>query len=315
MQKFLSQISESKSVAIFSHKNPDPDAIGSALALCKLLEAAGKRVGLFCSGEMSGDYRFLAGFEKYNTTNPNDYELFLAVDVASSSMLGDNAELFLAHDKTIRIDHHSSGENFAKINVCEFKSACAILIFDIAQKLSLKITPEVATLLYFAICGDTGIFKNTNTDSETFEVCAKLLKLGADAQRVYGEFFDKKTIAFVKLTSMCLLGAEFDEKGNFAIMSATEKDFEAAGAESTESISNLPHTYLSCGLKMVVILKEQGDEVRCSLRSKADFDCTKVAEVFGGGGHKNASGCTIHAPLREAKVLMKNALENYFSKI
>lgn len=312
MQDFLKLIKKTDKIAIFSHENPDPDAIGSALALCKLLENAGKKVGLFCSGEMSEKYDFLRYYDKYNTESFENFDLFIAVDVASLEMLGKFGEIFSKNLNTIRLDHHTSGSNFAKINVCMPYSACALLIFEIANKLKLKITPEIATDLYFAVCGDTSIFHNNNTDSKTFLVCSKLLELGADPKFVYSEFFDKKTVPYVKLTSKCLLGAELEKNHDYAIMTASLDDYKECKAESTESIGNLLHTYLACGFKMVAILKETDDGIRCSLRSKAEYDCTVVAEIFGGGGHKNAAGCTISGNLDGAKKKLKKALKEYF---
>lgn len=315
MHKIIKLIKKAKRIAIFSHENPDPDAIGSALALAHILEKLGKSVGLFCSGEMSVKFEFLRCYDRYNTQNLEDFDLYIALDVASSQMLGIYAESFLNFDNSIRIDHHSSGTNFAKINYMKPESATAIIVFEMAEKIKAKITPEIANCIYFGICGDTGIFKNNNTDSKTFFVCSKLLSLGADPKFIYSEFFDKKTVPYVKLTSKCLLEAELDKSKDFAIMTASKEDYKASGAESTESIGNLPHTYLACGYKMVAILKEQDGEVRCSLRSKAEYDCTLVAEKFGGGGHKNASGCTISGTLANAKKTMKKALADYFKSV
>ena len=312
MKNVVKLIKKANNIAIFSHENPDPDAVGSALALCLMLESMGKNVGLFCSGQMSVGYDFLRYYDRYNTQSLNDFDLCIALDVASEQMLGDYAESFLSKENTLRFDHHISGTNFAKVNFCKNESATAILIFDLAKLLKVKITPEIANNLYFAICGDTGIFRNTNTDSKTFFVCSKLLECGANPKFIYSEFFDKKTVPYVKLTSKCLLGAEFDKHKDFAIMTASLDDYKTCGAELTESIGNLPHTYLACGYKMVAILKETEDGIRCSLRSKAEYDCTVVAGMFGGGGHKNASGCTISGKLASAKSAMKKALTNYF---
>lgn len=312
MKRIKKLIDKAQKIAIFSHENPDPDAIGSALALCYMLESKGKQVGLFCSGEMSAKYDFLRCYDRYNTENLDNFDLFIAPDVASENMLGTYAEKFLNFENTVRLDHHISGTNYAKVNVVKPESATAILIYELAGVMKFKITPEVANAIYFGICGDTGIFRNTNTDSKTFLVCSNLLDLGAEPKFVYSEFFDKKTVPYVLLTSKCLLGAEFDKNKDFAIMTATADDYKTCGADKTEDVGNLPNTYLACGFKMVAILKEKDDVIRCSLRSKPDYDCTVVAEKFGGGGHKNASGCTINKTLSAAKTAMKKALNDYF---
>ena len=103
------------------------------------------------------------------------------------------------------------------------------------------------------------------------------------------------------------------EDCDFGIL--TKDDYQKFGVSEEEVIGNLPNTYLNCGYKVAVVLKEKDDGIHCSLRSKFEFDCSKIAEVFGGGGHKNASGCKIENSLSEAKTLMANAIKEYLKNL
>ncbi len=311
MKDILKRIKKAKKIALFSHESPDPDTIGSSLALCRCLESMGKDVGLFCGCELGENYNFLEYYVRYNTRNLEDFDLYIAVDVASDNKLGLFAEDFLAFFNTIKIDHHSVGTNFAKLNLVKTYSACSILVYEIAKKLKVKITPEIATELYFGICGDTSIFRNNNTDSKTFETCAQLFNYGADYRKIYNEFFDKKSVGYVKLTSNALLGADINEKYKFVIMTASSSDYEKFGVNDQDDIGNLPKTYLSCGYKIAVILKEKSDGIHCSFRSKFEYDVSQIAEAFGGGGHKNASGCNIKKSLNSAKKDVEKEIINY----
>lgn len=311
MKECLKLIKKAKKIAIFSHESPDPDTIGSSLALCRCLESLGKEVGLFCGCEMTDNYNFLEYYVRYNTRNLEDYDLFIAVDVASDNKLGTFSEDFLAFSNTIKIDHHAIGTDFARINVVKTYSACAILIYEIAKLLKVKITQEIATELYFGICGDTSIFRNNNTDSKTFEVCAELFKAGADYRKVYGEFFDKKTVNFVKLTSNALLNASINDEYKFVSMVISASDYKKFEVSDQDDFGNLPKTYLNCGYKIAVIFKEKQDGIHCSFRSKFEYDVAKIAEVFGGGGHKNASGCNIKKSLKQAVKDVEEEIINY----
>ena len=314
MKKYLKILKKAQRIALFSHTNPDPDTIGSTLALSSVLKALGKHVDLFCDAEKNENYSFLTGYDEYNTAqdvNFSVYDLLVAVDVANETMLGKFADLFKGNENTLRIDHHLSGDNYAKNNLMIPYSACAILIFEIAKNLKIKINSDMATKLYFAICGDTGIFRNNNTDSVTFETCAELFKAGAEYRKVYSEFFDKKTVPYVKLTSSTLLNADINEEHKFVIMTVTAKDYEKYNANLNENIGNLPHQYLNCGYKIAVILKEKEDGIHCSFRSKFEYDCTKIAEIFGGGGHKNASGCKIEKDMSSAKKDVETEIIKY----
>lgn len=314
MKQTLKLLKKSKNIALVSHASPDPDTIGSTLALYESLTLLGKSLCLFCDAEKNENFAFLDNYEKYNALDVSklkDFDLVVAVDVASESMLGEFAEAFLSCENTLRIDHHSSGSNYAKHNLMIPYSACAVLIYEIIKNLKIKLNKTIATDLYFGICGDTGIFKNNNTDSITFNVCAELFDAGAEFRKIYTEFFEKKTVPYIKLTSNALLNASLDDELKFAIISVSAEDYEKFGASANENIGNLPHSYLNCGYKIAVILKEKEDGVHCSFRSKFEYDCSKIAETFGGGGHKNASGCKIDAPLKEAKLQVENAVKKY----
>ena len=313
MKNYLKVLKKAKNIALFSHSSPDPDTIGSTVALYNALLKMGKSVDLFCEDGIPENYKFLEESANYNSKifNKDSYDLLVAVDVAGSHMLGMFEQAFLSHGNTLRIDHHLKGDLEAKLNIVKQYSACAILIFEILNKLKVKIDKTISTPLYFAICGDTGIFRNNNTDALTFEVCSKLLKLGAEVRKVYGDFFDKKTVPYLKFTSNILLNADINDEFSYVIMTASADDYQKFGVSIEEAIGNLPNMYLNCGYKVAVILKEKEDGIHCSLRSKFEYDCSKIAENFGGGGHKNASGCKIEKNLDDAKNDMLNAIENY----
>lgn len=312
MEKYLKLLKSAKKVALFSHENPDPDTIGSTLALALILKKMGKQVALFCETEISENYYFLSDANDYNTVNFDDsFDLAVAVDVADSSMLGKFEQHFISHPNTLRIDHHVSGKYFAKENKVDGVSACSLLIFEIAKKFHQKIDSEIATRLYFAICGDTGIFRNNNTDAVTFDVCSKLFKAGADFRKIYTEFFDKKTVSYVKMSSSVLLNAKTNEKIGYAILTASASDYKTFGMSENDNLGNLPNTYLNCGYKIAVILKEKEDGVHVSFRSKFEYDVSKIAEAFGGGGHKNASGAKLETTLEDATKQIQKAIEKY----
>lgn len=314
MRNIVSLIKKSKNIAIFSHKSPDPDAVGSALALKLALEKMGKNIGLFCDDEMPENYSFLDGYSDYNQVDLTGFELYLSVDVASSNLLGRFEEPFCGFTNTAKIDHHANGSKFAKHEVVKPESACAMVIFELIKLLKVKITKEIATSLYLGICGDTGVFRNNNTDSKTFLVCSELLEKQAAIRKVYSEFFDKRTVENLYLTSNAIMSAIVNEEHKFVIMSVSTDDYQRFGASENENIGNLPNLFLNCGYKIGVILKQKMDGVHCSFRSKFEYDVSKIAEKFGGGGHKNASGCLIIDSLTNAENSVEKEIINYLKE-
>ena len=314
---YLKIIKKAKNIALFAHSSPDPDTIGSVIGFYNALLKLGKNVDLFCEDDIPESYSFLEDTIKFNDKlfNKENYDLLIAIDIASSHMFGKFEDDFMSHANTLRIDHHQKGELQAKCNVVEICSACAILIFKIIKKLKIKIDAKIATSLYLAICGDTGLFRNNNTDSETFDVAGKLLENGAEIRRVYGEFFDKKNVSYIKLSSSILLNAKINDEYGFVLMMALKGDYEKFGASTDENVGNLANTYLNCGYKVAVVIKEKDDGLHCSLRSKFEYDCSKIAEKFGGGGHKNASGCKFETTIAEAEKELEKEIINYLENV
>ncbi len=310
MEKFLKTIKNSKKIALFSHESPDPDTIGSTIAMFLALKVLKKDVGMFCETENLSKYHFLPEVKTFNGKISNDFDLLISIDLANENMLGKYKDYFLSHTNTIKLDHHMGGGDYATQNVTKPYSACAILIYEIITKLKVKITSQIATCLYFAICGDTGTFRYSNTDSKTLLVASKLLDFGADSQYVFKEFFEKKQTNHVKLSSKILFEAETNEKFGYAVLCAESSDYKKFNIDpENDNLSNLPNTYLSCGYSIAFILKEKSDGVHCSLRSKADIDVSKLAEQFGGGGHKNASGCKFDCSISKAKKRLCEQIE------
>lgn len=312
---YLKTIKKAKNIALFSHSSPDPDTVGSVLGFYNALLKMGKRVDMFCEDNIPENYYFLEDAIKFNERafNKENYDLLIAVDIASPHMFGKYESDFLSHGNTLRIDHHQKSELNAVHNVVKIYSACAILVFEIINKLKVKIDEKIATPLYFALCGDTGIFRNNNTDTVTFKVAADLLEKGADMRKVYGEFFDKKTVSYLKFSSNIILNARINDEYGFVIMSAIKEDYEKFGASLDDNVGNLANSYLNCGYKVAIVIKEKDDGLHCSLRSKVEYDCSKIAEKFGGGGHKNASGCRIDLDMPEAEKELEKEIINYLS--
>lgn len=310
---YLKILKKAKKIALFSHSSPDPDTIGSTIALYNAFLKLGKNVDLFCEDDIPENYYFLEDAKKYNqqSFNKENYDLLVAVDIAGINMLGKFQEDFDAHANTLRLDHHIKGELEAKFNIVKVYSACAILIYETIKSLKVKIDARIATALYFALCGDTGLFRNNNTDSLSFKVAAELLDRGAEIRKVYSEFFDKKTVPYLKLTSNALLGAQINDELGYVVMTVSSEDFNKFGVSSNESVGNLANTYLNCGYKICAILKEKEDGIHGSFRSKYEYDSSEIARVFGGGGHKNASGFLIEKSLDDASSDVHNAICEY----
>lgn len=312
MEKYLQLLMQAKNIAVFTHVRPDPDAVGSTLAMRQILVSLGKGVDIFCSGTIPQSYSLFEDITFFNQKTCKNYDLLLSLDMATPNMLGEYQDWFMSESNTIKLDHHSTGTDFAKINISKKCSAMALFVYQIATKLKVKVTASIAERLFFGIVGDTGNFRYSNADALTFKVAAKLIDCGADITFLQKQFFDKTTLAHIFLSSRALLSAELDKDNNFAILVASKQDYELSNATEMEDISNLPNCFLNAGVKVAVILKELSDGVHCSFRSHEGFDCTAVASLYGGGGHKCAAGCTASGDIEQTKAELIKIFKEYF---
>jgi phosphoesterase RecJ-like protein len=202
--------------------------------------------------------------------------------------------------RLINIDHHTSGRTFAHINWID-TDACAVAeqVFALAGAAGVRITPEMATCLYMAVLTDTGSFCYEGTDARTFWLAHELVRLGACPAPIAQDVYFSNP-----MSKMLLLGAalgNLKRDGRVAWLSVTTADMERANAAEEDCEGIVNYAIGIAGVEAAVFLRELPDHrVRLSLRSKGNVNVAKVAESFGGGGHENASGCTLPGPMPAA---------------
>jgi phosphoesterase RecJ-like protein len=296
VQAILAAIDAAESVLVSSHARPDGDAIGSMLACGMMLEQMGKQAKLVLSDRVPLLYRWMPCVEIIERTEriEGHYDLVILLEcdgLERSRLPG------LEGRRIINIDHHTSGRPFGAINWIEpDASAVAQMVFDLAVAAGARVTPEMATCLYTAVMTDTGSFCYGGTDARTLRLATELVDLGAAPAQI------ARRVYFTNpLSKMVLLGAALRtlrRDGRIAWLWVTQQDMQSSEAveEDCEGIVN--YAISIAGVDAAVLLRELPDhQVRLSMRSKGGVDVAAVAESFGGGGHANASGCTLAGPL------------------
>jgi phosphoesterase RecJ-like protein len=174
------------------------------------------------------------------------------------------------------------------------------MVFDIITELGVPITVDMATQLFVAIVTDTGSFRYAGVSARTFSISARLLEAGANPVAVARTLFDGNTIGRLRLQGAVLGTMALVESGRVATLHLDLDTLAATGADpdETDGLINMP---LSVKAIQSVVFFKQADhgQYRVSLRSKGDVDVGHVARSFGGGGHKNAAGCTLTGALSD----------------
>ena len=302
INKIVNAIKQSKNIAIFSHINSDPDAVGSCIALKLMLEQYDKNVDVFIEEPISTNFEFMGINDHINKNKFKNYDLSIGLDCPNTKRFGKYQKVFYKAKNSINIDHHPDNEKFAKLNFVDSnKSSTCSILFLAFTKLKLNISSGIATCLYAGICGDTGRFKNSNTKSEDFYNCGDLVSVGAEIDKV-NENFCKMKINEFNLLKLALGKAKFLCENRFAYIFLSIADLKSVDCSMENTRFLIDYLRNIDSVKIAVVMtQEKVDECRVSIRSKDNYNAQNVAKCFGGGGHIMASGCRIFCEFDKAQ--------------
>jgi phosphoesterase RecJ-like protein len=289
---------------ITSHARPDGDAVGSVLGLAEILDQFGCEPVIVLADETPYVYRTLPGIDRIRlASDVRELEpdlatpvILLECDGIPRSGLGG-----LEGRCLINIDHHASGREFGSLNWID-EDACAVaeMIYRIALAAEVRITPSMATCLYTAILSDTGAFTYSSTSAGTFALAHDLAAHGANPSQIARDIYFSNPESKIRLLGTALSNLQTDGPLAWSWVTTNDMDRAGAGAEDCEGVVN--YLISIAGVESAVFLRElpSTDQYRLSIRSKGKVDVAQIAENFGGGGHRSASGCTLDGPLTEA---------------
>ena len=301
LQRIVEAIRAKQRFVIASHSRPDGDSIGSQLAAAYALRALGKQVTIVNADPAPPPLMQFPGVPDIQIANRVDVEPGddAAVIVMECGDLARTGVAGLERFFVINIDHHPGNTSYGQLNwFDETAAACGELVFDLVGALDVPLSREIATHIYLAILTDTGSFHYSSISPRTFDICRQALEAGVDPVLVARNVYDSNNMGRLKLFGAVLSAMQIDPTGRIAIVYLDQRDGARAGGtyEDTEGLINLPLTVKE--IQAVVFFKQsEGDEYRVSMRSKGDIDIGSVAKEFGGGGHKNAAGCTVTGPI------------------
>jgi bifunctional oligoribonuclease and PAP phosphatase NrnA len=278
---------------ISSHARPDGDSLGSQLAMAYALRSLGKDVVVVNADPAPSTLMAFPGVPDIRIASdaggPFDAAIIMECgDLPRTGVTG------LDRSFVINIDHHPGNSGYGQINWFDAgAAACAEMVFDLVRALGAPLSLEIATHIYLAVLTDTGSFHYSGISPRTFDMCRQLVEAGVDPTGVSRQVFDTNTIGRLKLFGTVMQGMAIDATGRVAVLYLDRAIAASTGGEyeDTDGLINQPLTVKE--IQVVVFFKQlDRDRYRVSLRSKGDIDIGAIAKTYGGGGHKNASGCT-----------------------
>jgi phosphoesterase RecJ-like protein len=305
----VQEILKRRRFVLTSHVRPDGDAIGSQLAMAYALRHLGREVRIVNRDAAPPPLQVLPGV--------GDIEIAERVDdpgdcviVMESGDLSRTGVAGLEGGFIINIDHHVGNTMFGAVNWFDLSAAaCGEMVFDLVRDLGVPLTHDIAVHIYVAILTDTGSFHYSNITPRTFEISRICVEAGVDPAAVARSVYDSSTLGRLKLFGAILSRMQLDASGRLAIISVDQRLAADCGGnyEDTEGLINQPLTVKE--IQAVVFFKELGPrEWRVSMRSKGAVDINAVAKEFGGGGHKNASGCSATGELPDLMRLFEQKI-------
>jgi bifunctional oligoribonuclease and PAP phosphatase NrnA len=299
--ELLAFLREKNDFFIATHINPEGDALGSSLALSMALHTIGKRTVLFDRDGVPEFYRFLPGYENimcsYTDLRPSDFNLLLL----DCNTPGRAAIEALRFRQSAVIDHHETESDFGDIRWIEPKAAATgLMIFYLIKALGIEITKEMAVNLYTAVAIDTGTFRFSNTSAEVLRVAAELADTGANPSFISSNLYETWSRSRFQLLRLALQTLDIRNGVAFTFVNREMFRETGTGPEDTENFSSFPRIVKD--IRISAFFREIDDDYwKVSLRSKGEINVATIATHFEGGGHKNAAGFFVRAPLESAK--------------
>ena len=303
------EILKRRRFVLTSHVRPDGDAIGSQLAMAHALRHLGKEVRIVNRDAAPPPLQVFPGVRDIEIAervdDPGD-----CVIVMESGNLSRTGVAGLEGGFIINIDHHVGNTMFGAVNWFDLSAAaCGEMVFDLVRDLGVPLTHDIAVHVYVAILTDTGSFHYSNITPRTFEISRLCVEAGVDPAAVASSVFDNNSLGRLKLFGAVLSRMQLDASGRLAMLYVDQRLAADCGGtyEDTEGLINLPLTVKE--IQAVVFFKELGPrDWRVSMRSKGAVDINAVAKEFGGGGHKNASGCSATGELPDVMRLFEQKI-------
>ncbi|SDF06420.1 DHH family phosphoesterase [Sporolituus thermophilus] len=290
------KISQAGRLVLTAHIHPDGDCLGSMLALYSCLRRTGKEVTMLLDDAVPAMYQFLPGYDEIRrpVTFYDGVELLVVLDASDEERIGRVKEVVKA--PILNIDHHISNTKFADYWYVDSQAAATgEIVFELLKMLNLPVDAVVACCLFTAIATDCGFFRYANTTATTLRYAAELVEKGAQPH-IISENLETKPLDSIVALTKALDTLELHHDGRIAAITV---DTYADGAENTEGFINYPRNIE--GVELAVMFKVIDEEtVRVSFRSRKT-DVSKLALLFGGGGHARAAGCTIRGSLTVVK--------------
>lgn len=297
-EQVLTEIRAGERFCLVTHERPDGDALGSLVAMHRILVALGKESLMLMAPDefpLPYEYRFF-DLDGLSTVAPSDVleRTIIYLDCGNidrsplTVVKGDDAHI-------LNVDHHHDNTGFGTVNYVDPGASCtAEMVWDLMNALGVQPDQDLAEALYVGLITDTGRFMYENTGPRAHEMAAALIVAGVDTHAVYRRLYEGMPYGKLELLGRALRRVARYDDGALTIAQLTRADFELAGAEDSYSEGIIDQLRSVEGTKVAALAREiDTGRRKVSLRSTdGEVDVSAIARAGGGGGHRQAAGFT-----------------------
>lgn len=313
---FVDFVRSHQKFLIMTHVRPDGDALGSEIGLACALRQLGKSVRVAVASDLGPRYEFAntvsTPIERFRTpgTGFRDVDAIVVVDTGTWTQLGDFGAFMrsMTCGKAV-IDHHRTQDDLGGLQFVDTTAeAAGRLVYEATAALGVPLTEEAANAIFLALATDTGWFRHSSVEPRTFDLAEELVRAGAKPTPLYDAVYATGTLARMRLTGRALERMKAEAGGRIVYTEVRASDYAETGAipPDTEDLINYPRAVAGVEIALVFIEQKDGG-TKVSFRGKEAHDVGRLAELFGGGGHKMAAGATVLRPLAETRAAVLRA--------
>jgi len=297
MDEIKSRIETAQSILVASHIRPDGDAVGSLLGLGLALKNAGKNVCMVLADGVPSNLNFLPGSEYVQKKPVGDFDLFIVLDVSDINRIGFCVNNF--DHPSINIDHHLTNGLFADINLIDplAVSTTEILAVNMPHW-GLEIKPHVAEDLLAGMITDTIGFRTNNMKSSTLRLAADLVEHGANLPDLYHKLLNQKSFETLRFWGYGLSRVKKCDEIVWTALSLEDRKSAGYPGRDDADLINVLSNVKEASV-YIIFVEQPGGKIKISWRSTPDFDVSKIAMQYGGGGHPAAAGAEVNGKLNE----------------
>jgi bifunctional oligoribonuclease and PAP phosphatase NrnA len=298
LDTFKSRIQEAERILITTHEFPDADGIGSEISLCLALRQYGKKAYCINEEPLLDRYQYLdidkvvTGFDDFQKTHPDfKPDLMIVVDTNTKLRAGNKICNYISDSiPVLYIDHHPCrGRDLSDHCIDVTAAATGQLIGEMIEHLGIKFTKKIALPIYTSIIIDTSSFRYPTVTASTHKIVAKLMDTGINPPEAYNGIYGTKRVHHMHLLASILNTAATNDDETIAWMLLKKEDIDKFSGDVEDTHAFINNLLILNNIKVACMFRDDGDQVKMSLRSSGEYDVGVIAVALGGGGHSHSA--------------------------